>query len=88
MDTTHDLVELFRRQVLATPNAVAVVDDTSSWTYAELDLATDHVAGRLRSIYGVGRDVLVGVLMGHNIQYIVACMAALKAGGADRKSVV
>ncbi|EPE06501.1 nonribosomal peptide synthetase 10 [Ophiostoma piceae UAMH 11346] len=82
MDTTHDLVELFHRQVLATPDAVAVVDDTASWTYAQLDKATDHVADRLRSVYGVGRDVLVGVLMGHNIQYIVACLAALKAGGA------
>ncbi|CAK7270972.1 putative NRPS-like protein biosynthetic cluster [Sporothrix epigloea] len=82
MDTDKDLVALFRQQVEATPNAIAAEDGTTSWTYAELDQATDHVAGRLRLNYGVGRDVLVGVLMGHNVQYIVACLAALKAGGA------
>ncbi|CAK7211840.1 putative NRPS-like protein biosynthetic cluster [Sporothrix eucalyptigena] len=82
MDTDKDLVALFRQQVEATPNAVAAEDGTTTWTYAELDQATDHVADRLRNVYGVGRDVLVGVLMGHNIEYVVACLAALKAGGA------
>ncbi|CAK7243458.1 MAG: putative NRPS-like protein biosynthetic cluster [Sporothrix thermara] len=82
MDTDKDLVALFRQQVEATPNAVAAEDGSTSWTYAELDQATDHVADRLRTVYGVGRDVLVGVLMGHTVQYVVACLAALKAGGA------
>ncbi|CAK7225884.1 putative NRPS-like protein biosynthetic cluster [Sporothrix curviconia] len=82
MDTDKDLVALFRQQVEASPDAVAVEDGTTTWTYAELDKATDHVADRLRTVYGVGRDVLVGVLMGHTVQYVVACVAALKAGGA------
>lgn len=82
MHTDKDLVALFRQQVEATPGAIAAEDGTTSWTYAELDQATDHVADRLRLVHGVGRDVLVGVLMGHNVQYIVACLAALKAGGA------
>ncbi|KIH89895.1 NRPS-like enzyme [Sporothrix brasiliensis 5110] len=82
MDTDKDLVALFRQQVHATPNAVAAEDDATTWTYAELDRATDLVADHLRSVYGVGRDVLVGVLMGHTVQYVVACLAALKAGGA------
>ncbi|CAK7214553.1 putative NRPS-like protein biosynthetic cluster [Sporothrix bragantina] len=82
MDTDKDLVALFRQQVKVTPDAVAVEDGTTTWTYAELDQATEHVADRLRTVYGVGRDVLVGVLMGHTVQYVVACLAALKAGGA------
>lgn len=82
MDTDKDLVALFHQQALATPDAIAAEDGTTTWTYAQLDKATDLVADRLRTDYGVGRDVLVGVLMGHTVQYVVACMAALKAGGA------
>lgn len=82
LDIDNDLPTLFRRQVEATPTAIAAVDDTRQWTYAELDAAADQVAERLRLSYGVGRDVLVGVLMGRSVQYIVACLAAVKAGGA------
>ncbi|EFX05547.1 hybrid NRPS/PKS enzyme [Grosmannia clavigera kw1407] len=82
LDTSVDLATLFRRQVEATPEAVAAEDATSSWTYAELDAAAERVGLRLRSSFGVGRDVLVGVLMGRSVQYVVACLAAIKAGGA------
>ncbi|EON97347.1 putative nonribosomal peptide synthetase 10 protein [Phaeoacremonium minimum UCRPA7] len=81
IDTNKDLVALFRDQVRATPNAVALEDETGTWTYAELDQVTAALADRLRR-HGVGRDNLVGVLLGRSADYVIACIAALRAGGA------
>lgn len=75
------LHDVFADQARRTPDAVALVDATTTLTYAELDERTDHLAAHLRA-RGVGRDTLVGVLMGRRADYVVACLAALKAGGA------
>jgi amino acid adenylation domain-containing protein/thioester reductase-like protein len=81
LDISKDLYALFSKQVHATPNGVALEDDTSTWTYAELDQKVAALAHRLRS-YGVSRDSLVGVLMGRSADYVIACLASLRAGGA------
>ncbi|KAJ3519804.1 hypothetical protein NM208_g13980 [Fusarium decemcellulare] len=44
-------------------------------------LETWALAERLRD-HGVGRDDLVGVLMGRSAEYVIASLAALRAGGA------
>ena len=75
------LHELFADQVRASPDAPALVDAATSLTYAELDRRVDELAARLRAA-GVGPDVLVGVLMERRAEYVIACLAALKAGGA------
>ncbi|EAW12908.1 non-ribosomal peptide synthetase [Aspergillus clavatus NRRL 1] len=81
LDTTKDLSALFSQQVHATPNAPALEDDSSTYTYSELDKEVDALAQRLRS-HGVGRDSLVGVLLPRSAHYVIACLAALRAGGA------
>ncbi|KAH2850614.1 hypothetical protein KXW08_007598 [Aspergillus fumigatus] len=81
LDTTKDLSALFTKQVRATPDAPALEDDSTTYTYAELDTEVDALAQRLRS-YGVGRDSLVGVLLPRSAHYVIACLAALRAGGA------
>lgn len=81
IDTTKDLSTLFLRQARATPDAVALEDETASWTYAELERETAALAQRLRK-HGVGRDDLVGVLLGRSADYVISCLAALRAGGA------
>ncbi|CAL3970164.1 unnamed protein product [Diplocarpon coronariae] len=81
IDTSKDLSTLIAQQMRATPNAVAIEDETSSYTYGELDLAVTDLANRLRD-HGVGRDSLVGVLLGRSASYMIACLAALRAGGA------
>ena len=81
IDTNKDLWALFREQAAVTPDAVALEDQTRSLTYAELEAETDSLADRLRR-YGVSRDGSVGVLMGRSADYVVACLAALRAGGA------
>ncbi|KAF4964463.1 hypothetical protein FSARC_7605 [Fusarium sarcochroum] len=81
IDVNKDLAALFEQQASATPDAVALEDEKRSLTYAELDRETWALAERLRD-YGVGRDDLVGVLMGRSADYVIAALAALRAGGA------
>ncbi|KAI6833929.1 acetyl-CoA synthetase-like protein [Hortaea werneckii] len=81
IDTSKDLAVLFSEQAKATPDAPALEDDSVSYTYAELDKQVSELAVRLRD-HGVGRDALVGVLMPRSAGYVIASLAALRAGGA------
>ncbi|KAL4816794.1 hypothetical protein BDW67DRAFT_42943 [Aspergillus spinulosporus] len=81
IDTTKDLSALFTQQVCASPDALALEDDKTSYTYAELDKEVEDLSRRLRS-YGVSRDSLVGVLLPRSAHFVIACLAALRAGGA------
>lgn len=81
LDTSKDLSALFSRQVTATPEAVALDDGTTKYTYSQLNERVEDLAGVLGS-RGVGRDVLVGVLLPRSADYVIACLAALRAGGA------
>lgn len=81
IDIHKDLSTLFREQVKATPDLIALEDETKTLTYTELDSEVDSLAKRLRH-YGVGRDALVGVLLGRSADYVIACLATLRAGGA------
>jgi len=81
LDITKDLSALIRKQILATPTAIALEDENTKLTYAELDQKVNVLTAHLRA-YGVKRDSLVGVLLGRSANYVVACLAALRAGGA------
>jgi non-ribosomal peptide synthetase component F len=81
LDTTKDLSALFSKQVQATPDAIALEDDSATYTYVELDRKVEDLASRLRH-YGVGRDSQVGVLLPRSADYVIACLASLRAGGA------
>lgn len=81
IDITKDLSALFIQQVQATPDAVALEDDDITLTYAELDDRVAALTHRLLD-HGIGRDSLVGVLFERCADYVLACLAALRAGGA------
>lgn len=81
IDTTKDLAALFVQQARATPDAVALEDVTRSLTYYELERETAALAYKLR-VQGVTRDKLVGILLERSADYVIACLAALRAGGA------
>lgn len=76
IDTSKDLAALFVQQAQATPDAVVLEDESRSLTYAELDREKWALAELLRD-YGVGRETLVGVLMGRCADYVIACLATL-----------
>ncbi|WP_412765391.1 non-ribosomal peptide synthase/polyketide synthase [Pseudomonas sp. NGC7] len=73
--------QLIEAQVAQTPDAVAVLFEGQSLSYAELNLRANQLAGRLREL-GVGPDVLVGIAMARSLEMVVGLLAVLKAGGA------
>jgi thioester reductase-like protein/amino acid adenylation domain-containing protein len=75
------LHELFEEQARRTPDALALEDTNISLTYGELDRLAGRLAAYLRSL-GIGPDEPVGVYMERRAEYVVACLAAMKAGGA------
>jgi amino acid adenylation domain-containing protein/thioester reductase-like protein len=75
------LHELFEEQARRTPEAVALEDKDGSLTYGELEDRAERLAAYLRS-KNVALDEPVGVYMERRAEYVIACLAAMKAGGA------
>ena len=75
------LHELFEEQARKTPEQTAVADERGELTYGELDRTADRLAAYLRG-EGVEPDEVVGVYLERRLEFVVACLAALKAGGA------
>ncbi|MBP7572273.1 MAG: AMP-binding protein, partial [Acidobacteria bacterium] len=74
----HELVEA---QAARTPEAVAVVDETGSLTYAALDARATGIARRLRAA-GVGRGARVGVCVERSAAMVAAILGVAKSGAA------
>jgi amino acid adenylation domain-containing protein len=74
----HELVE---EQVRRSPGALALRDEHSALTYAELDSRANRLARHLRR-QGVGPDRLVALSVHRRADAVVAMLATLKAGGA------
>lgn len=68
-------------RVAATPHAPALMDQTGSLSYGELDRRSDAVARRLRA-RGVSRGSVVGVLVNRSAAMVVAWLGVLKVGAA------
>ena len=75
------IIDLFDRQVLLTPDAVAVVFESTQLTYHELNSRANQLAHYLRKL-GVREDTLVPVFLERSEQMIIAMLGILKAGGA------
>ncbi|MFH8630744.1 amino acid adenylation domain-containing protein [Streptomyces lydicus] len=75
------LVRLWDRQVRTTPDALCVVGDGRSLTFAETDARASALARELRA-GGVRPESLVGVCLERSVELVVALLGVLKAGGA------
>ncbi|HEY1171319.1 MAG TPA: amino acid adenylation domain-containing protein [Verrucomicrobiae bacterium] len=73
--------ELFGQQVVATPEAIAVVQGDCFLTYHELNERGGRLATALNGL-GVGPDVPVGIFAKRSLEMVIAVLAVLKAGGA------
>ena len=64
-----------------TPEAVAISDGADSWTYRELDVASNQLA-HLMTGYGARPGSSVALLFHRSAEAIVAILAVLKTGAA------
>jgi amino acid adenylation domain-containing protein len=72
---------LFDEQVERSPNAVALIDGSTQWTYRELNERANQLAHWLQH-HGVVPDQVVGVRLPRSADFVVAILGVLKAGGA------
>jgi amino acid adenylation domain-containing protein/non-ribosomal peptide synthase protein (TIGR01720 family) len=63
------------------PDAVAVIDRTAQWTFAELDARVRRVARRLQSL-GAGPETIVVVCLPRTSDYLAVMFGVLAAGAA------
>jgi amino acid adenylation domain-containing protein len=75
------VLELFEAEVRRSPNAIAVRDEHTALTYAELDGEANHLAQELRAL-GVAREDCVGVCVERSARLLTALLAVWKAGAA------
>ena len=74
----HQLIEA---QAARTPDSPAVVFESHSATYRELDRRANALAARLRAL-GVGPEAIVGLCVERSLDMVVGILGILKAGGA------
>ena len=75
------LHHLFERQADLNPDAPAVVGDSASLSYAQLDGNANRLARHLHN-QGVGPGSLVGICVTRSPRLLVGLLGILKAGGA------
>ncbi|WP_176560096.1 non-ribosomal peptide synthase/polyketide synthase [Brevibacillus dissolubilis] len=73
--------ECFEQQVALTPERTALVFESKTMTYAELNERANQVAHHLRKA-GVKRKDVVGLIADRSFEMIIGIMGILKAGGA------
>ena len=74
----HQLIE---KQVLRTPNAIAVSCQNQHLTYQQLNQQANQLAHYLRSL-GIETESLVGVCIERSLEMVVTLLGILKAGAA------
>lgn len=72
--------ELFEQRAHAHPDAVAAVQGARQWTYQDLNERANRLAHALLGA-GLGRQDVVAVVTGRNLDWLAAVLAILKAGG-------
>ena len=73
--------ELVAAQVEKTPTTIAIVQDNQKLTYQELNQRANQLAHYLQRL-GVEADVPVGVCLERSLDFAIAILGILKAGGA------
>ena len=73
--------EVFEAQVVATPDAIALIFENEQISYQELNSRANQLAHYLRGL-GIVADSLVGIYIERSLETVVGILGILKAGGA------
>lgn len=73
--------ELLAQQAARTPGAPALVQGDRSWSYAELEAATNRLAHALIA-HGAGPGDRIGLCYPRSADYVIGSLAILKTGAA------
>lgn len=77
---TESLVGLLEKSVGSNPHAVALVDESSVWTYLDLWQHVEKVAAFLREC-GIRAGDRVGILLDNSAEYVATYYGTLRQGG-------
>lgn len=77
----HPVTKLFEEQVQLHPDKCAVASGKESFTYAQLNERANKIANSLVE-KGVGREIIVGVVLERCCDFYAVRQGILKAGGA------
>ncbi|WP_307808090.1 non-ribosomal peptide synthetase [Streptomyces oryzae] len=80
-ERARTLPEVFREQVSAAPDSVAVVADGTTLTYGDLNVRANRLAHALTA-RGVGAEDVVALALPRSADLVVAILAVLKSGAA------
>jgi amino acid adenylation domain-containing protein len=75
------ITALFEAQVNATPDKTALIFESVSLTYRELNVKSNQLAHYLRSLYDIQAGELVGIRLERSEWLIIAILGVLKSGG-------
>ena len=73
--------QLFEKNAVNTPDAIAVVDTERSLTYYELNKRANKIAHRLIKL-GAGPDKIIGILLDKSVDLMASVLGVLKSGSA------
>ncbi|MEH2284580.1 MAG: amino acid adenylation domain-containing protein [Nostoc sp.] len=76
------LVELFETQVAKNPNNLALVFESQSLTYQQLNQKANQLAHYLIQNHQIKPDTLIGICVERSLEMIIGVLGILKAGGA------
>ncbi|MEH2026223.1 non-ribosomal peptide synthetase [Nostoc sp.] len=81
-DYPHDktLVELFEQQVAKNPNNIALVFESQSLTYQQLNQKANQLAHYLIQNHQIQPDTLIGICVERSLEMIIGLLGILKAG--------
>ena len=80
-DEEKTFIEYFEDQVKNTPNNIALIYNSATMTYKELNEKANSLAHFLRD-YGIKNNSIVGIITNRSFEMIIAILAVLKSGGA------
>ncbi|MEH2348458.1 MAG: amino acid adenylation domain-containing protein [Nostoc sp.] len=76
------LVDLFEAQVAKNPNNLALVFESQSLTYQQLNQKANQLAHYLIQNYQIKPDTLIGICVERSLEMIIGVLGILKAGAA------